>query len=296
MSVDAGSGGVRVAVCQLELRIGDLDGNRAAAQVGIEDAAAQGAQVVVLPELTPSGYVFEDPAEARSLGERPDGPTGQQWFALAKARDLVIIGGFAELTDDADGRPFNSAMLVDQDGIRAVYRKAHLWDAEADSFATGDQPPPVTATKYGRVAMMICYDVEFPEWVRLPALAGAELLAVPTNWPAEPVPAGERSMLTMNVQVAAFSNRMFVAAACRCGTERGVPWVGGSVIAGPNGYPLAGPASTGGIQGQKGQPGEAASEILIADCDLRLARDKSTGPRNDAFADRRPALYGKVAS
>ncbi len=89
--------------------------------------------------------------------------------------------------------------------------------------------------------MMICYDVEFPEWVRLPALAGAEVLAVPTNWPADTVPAGERPIVTTNVQVAAFANRMFIAAACRCGTERDVPWTGGSVITGHDGYPLAGP-------------------------------------------------------
>ena len=117
--------------------------------------------------------------------------------------------------------------------------------------------------------MMICYDVEFPEWVRLPALAGADLLAVPTNWPAEPIPAGERPMVTANVQVAAFANRMFIAAACRCGDERGVAWTGGSIIAGPDGYPLAGPASTVGVARRAPQP-----ELLIADCDLQLARTR----------------------
>jgi predicted amidohydrolase len=136
-----------------------------------------------------------------------------------------------------------------------------------------------------RVGILICYDVEFPEWVRRPALAGADLLAVPTNWPAEPAPPGERPMVTTNVCVAAFANRMFLAAACRCGSERGVAWTGGSVIAGPDGYPVAGPAST------CGSPGGAHQEMLLADCDLRLARDKATGPRNNAHADRRPALY-----
>jgi hypothetical protein len=64
-----------------------------------------------------------------------------------------------------------------------------------------------------------------------------------------------------------------------------VAWTGGSVIAGPDGYPVAGPAST------CGSPGGAHQEMLVADCDLRLARDKATGPRNNAHADRRPALY-----
>jgi predicted amidohydrolase len=287
VSSDALDQPVKVATCQLELQIGELDANRAAAAAAITAAASQGAKIVVVPELTPSGYVFATAAEARALGEPADGPTARQWTGLAAEHDLIVIGGFAELA--ADGTLCNSAMLVDAGGVRAVYRKAHLWDAEADFFVPGDQPPPVIDTRYGRLSMMVCYDVEFPEWVRLPALAGADLLAVPTNWPAEPIPAGERPMVTVNVQAAAFTNRMFIAAACRAADERGVSWVGGSIIAGPDGYPLAGPASVGGVVGSIA---EAGSEILIADCDLRRARDKATSARNDSHADRRPELYG----
>jgi predicted amidohydrolase len=277
---------VAVAVSQLAITIGEPEANRAAAAAAITEAASRGAKIVVLPELTPSGYVFSDAAEARGLGEPADGPTAAQWSGLAAAHDIVIVGGFAELA--GDGHLYNSAMLVDSSGTRGVYRKVHLWHAEADVFTPGAAVPPVVDTKFGRVAMMICYDVEFPEWVRLPALAGAELLAVPTNWPAERIPAGERPMVTVNVQVAAFANRMFVAAACRCADERGVSWVGGSVIAGPDGYPLAGPASVGGMAGSQSV---ALSELLLADCDLEQARSKATGPRNDAHADRRPELY-----
>ena len=274
---------VRVAACQVSLRIGEIEANRAASAAAVAQAAAAGARIVVLPELAPSGYVFASAAEARGLAEPADGPTAALWAGLAAEHGLVIAGGFAEL--GGDGLLYNSALLADPGGVRAVYRKAHLWDAEADVFTPGDQPPPVVATDAGSIAVMICYDVEFPEWVRLPALAGADLLAVPTNWPAEPVPAGERPMVTANVQVAAFTNRMFVAAACRCGDERGVSWTGGSVIAGPDGYPLAGPASTAG------GAGGARPELLLADCDLSLAANKATSTRNDAHADRRPALY-----
>jgi predicted amidohydrolase len=275
--------------------VGETEKNRSGAAAAIAVAAARGAKIVVLPELTPSGYVFRDLAEARSLAETADGATARQWADLAGRHDLVIVGGFCEL--GAGGRLYNSAVLVDRSGVRALYRKAHLWDAEADFFVPGDVPPPVVVTAFGQIAMMVCYDVEFPEWVRLPALAGAELLAVPTNWPAEPVPAGERPMVTANIQVAAFANRMFIAAACRCGAERGVDWVGGSIIAGPQGYPLAGPASTtrtvtgSSAHGAGHHRVHATSELLVADCDLRLARDKTTGPRNDAHADRRPDLY-----
>ena len=221
--------------------------------------------------------MFSDLAEARSLAEPADGPTAAEWAHLAARYGLVIVGGFCELGEQ--GQLYNSAMLVDPGGVLAVYRKAHLWDTELRIFVPGDAGPPVTDTLYGRIAIMICYDVEFPEWVRRPALAGAELLAVPTNWPADPVPAGERPMVVANVQVAAFANRMFIAAACRCGTERGVRWTGGSIIAGPDGYPLAGPA------------GDDGPDLLIADCELQLARSKAISQRNDVHADRRTEIY-----
>jgi 5-aminopentanamidase len=277
--ISSGDGlSVRVAACQLSLRIGEIGHNRAAARDAIGIAAGQGARVVVLPELASSGYVFSGAAEARSLAEPADGPTVTEWQRLAARHDLVIIGGFCELAESGELR--NSAAIIDPAGTRAVYRKAHLWDAEPDVFTPGDCEPPVVGTACGRIGVLVCYDAEFPEWVRKPALAGADVLAVPTNWPAEPRPAGERPMVVLNVQAAASANRVFIAAADRCGTERGVAWTGGAVIAGPDGYPLAGPACAD----------EPA--VLLADCDLRLARSKANSPRNDVHADRRPALYG----
>ena len=266
-----------MAACQVSLHVGEVAQNRETVLAAILAAAAAGASVIVVPELAPSGYVFASMAEARAAAEPADGPTVTGWAAAAADLGVVIIGGFDEL--GADGLLYNSAVLVDPAGTRAVYRKAHLWDAESDFFTPGAAPPPVVDTAFGAIGMMICYDAEFPEWVRRPALAGADLLAVPTNWPAEPVPPGERPNVVLNVQAAAFANRMFVAAACRVGAERGVSWFGGSLIAGPDGYPLAGPA------------GPAGPELVIADCDLARARDKATSARNDPHRDRRPQLY-----
>ena len=142
---------------------------------------------MVLPELCDSGYVFGDDAararaEAGALASpADDSPTLRQWQALAAEHGLVIVGGFCER--GADGRLFNSAAVVDESGTRAVYRKAHLWDKEKLVFTPGDAPPPVVDLAIGRVGVMICYDLEFPEWVRLAALAGADLIAAPVNWP-----------------------------------------------------------------------------------------------------------------
>ncbi|WP_256863193.1 nitrilase-related carbon-nitrogen hydrolase [Microbispora sp. GKU 823] len=172
------------------------------------------------------------------MAEPAEGPTVTEWGRLAKDHDLVIVGGFCEL---ADGLVRNSQVMVDSTGTRAVYRKAHLWHDEQDVFAPGDAAAPVVDTALGRIGMMVCYDLEFPEWVRAVGLAGADLLAVSTNWPVSPVPAGERPVLVAYAQVAAAANRMFVAVADRCAAERGVGWVCGTSVIGPDGYPLAGP-------------------------------------------------------
>lgn len=281
-----------VAVAQLELTVGDRDANHAAMVAAISRAAAEGARLVVLPELSDSGYVFTSPEEARSLAfTADDSPALRTWASLAAAHELTIVGGFCEL--GTDGLLYNSAALVDPAGIRAVYRKAHLWDTEKGVFTAGDAPPPVVESAMGRIAVMICYDIEFPEWARLAALAGADLLAVPVNWPRYPWPAGERPAEVIKAQAAAASNAVFVAVADRCGTERGVDWISGSLIAGPDGYPLAGPSLAGSALAGPSLAGRP--DLLLADCDLLRARDKSVSPGNDLLADRRPALYGRVA-
>ncbi len=118
-----------VAVCQVRLAVADPEGNLAAAAAAVGQAAAAGAGLVVLPELCDSGYVFSSAAEAAGLAS-PAGDSAalRQWQALARAHSTVIVGGFCEL--GGDGRLYNSAALVDASGVRAVYRKAHLWDAE----------------------------------------------------------------------------------------------------------------------------------------------------------------------
>lgn len=269
---------IPVACCQLAPRIGDLAYNRRLMERSIRAAAQLGARVVVLPELAQSGYVFHDLAEAQSLAETQEGPALQLWQALARELDIVIVGGFCERLDET--RVANSAALVDGTGLRAVYRKAHLWDGENTLFTPGDAPPPVVDTAYGRIGVMVCYDLEFPEWVRLPALAGADLLCAPVNWPDGPRPAIERPAEVVRVQANAAVNRLFIAACDRHGGERGVNWVQGSVIVDPDGYPLAGPAEEGGEQ------------ILVATLKLDEARNKRISQHNHLHDDRRPELYG----
>ena len=132
-----------IAACQLALAIGDLAGNAGAGESAVHDAAARGAQLVVLPELSDTGYMFTGPAEARALAAPAvDNPTLRRWRSRAAELGIVIAGGFCEL--GAGDRLYNSAALVDTSGTRALYRKAHLWDTEKLIFTPGDAPPPVT--------------------------------------------------------------------------------------------------------------------------------------------------------
>lgn len=271
---------IRVTCCQADLAVGDVPHNRAVVTAAAESAARSGADVVVLPELANSGYVFRDAAEAEALAEPLDGPTVAGWEELCRRHNLTLVGGLCERGENT--LLHNSAVVVDPEGLRAVYRKVHLWDREGLVFTAGTQPPPVVHTAAGRIGVMICYDLEFPEWVRLPALAGSELLCLPVNWTCSPAPAGERPLEIVRAQAAAAANRIFLAACDRRGEERGTDWVGGSVVLDPDGWPLAGPACE--------RPGP-----LAADCDLSAARDKRINDHNDVHADRRPELYGDLA-
>ena len=112
---------VRIACAQLAPALGDLEGNRRRSLRAIDDAAAAGSGLVVLPELCSSGYVFAGRDEAAAAAEPADGPTVTAWAEAAARHRLVVVGGFAEA--DA-GELFNSAVLVDGDGVRAVSSQA----------------------------------------------------------------------------------------------------------------------------------------------------------------------------
>ncbi len=269
---------ITIACCQVELEVGSAEHNRQACLESVERAARDGAEVIVLPELANSGYVFSERAEVRALAEPLDGPTVTALAALAAHHRIVVVSGLCE-ADAAAQMPRNSAVVIDEGGLRAVYRKAHLWGREPEFFLPGDQPPAVLDTRFGRIATMVCYDLEFPEWVRTAALEGARLLCVPTNWPAESRPTGERSMEVVRAQAAASVNRMFIACSDRARTERGLVWVNGTVIVGPDGYPLVGPVY------------DDRTVTITARVALEQAEDKAIGPHNDVFADRRSELY-----
>jgi predicted amidohydrolase len=269
---------VRVACQQIAPTVGDPAGNSRLTREAVAEAIAVGARLVLLPELSTSGYVFESADEARACAEPADGPALNGWAEEAARGDAVVVGGFCELGED--GKLYNSAAVVDGNGILAVYRKIHLWDREKLFFEPGSEPAPVIDTRVGRIGVCVCYDLNFPEVARGLALGGADIVAVPTNWPRFPRPEGERPIEVAMAMATAHLSHVFLAACDRCGPERGVEWTGGSVVCDEWGWLLAGPVEGYG------------RGLLLADCDLGRARDKAWNERNDVFGDRRPELYG----
>ena len=278
---------LKLAVCQYAPQVGQNEVNASLGAKWIGRAADAGARLIVLPELAASGYTFASQAEAESSAEPAQGgPVLGRWLELCRRRGVWVVAGFAER--GPEGR-FNSAALLGPEGLVGVYRKAHLFFDEKSYFLPGDSGFPVFQLAFGRVGILICYDLWFPEAARVLALAGAEIICVPTNWVANfRARAVDDRGWTMgdyaSVAVAT-QNQVFVAAADRIGSERENEFVGCSCVVGPDGWMVAGPAA------------RADEALLVAEVDLsRAVSSKARTPRNHTLADRRPELYREIGA
>ena len=258
---------MRIALLQSSGRPGVVEGNLKVLGEAAGRAAEAGAQLLVAPEMFLTGYAIG--ADVARLAEPADGESADAVADLAARHGLAIAYGYPERAGEA---VFNSAQVIAASGDRLVnYRKTHLFGCfERDWFTPGEQP--VVQAELGglRVGLMICYDVEFPENVRAHALAGTDLLIVPTAQmhPFQFVP---ESM----IPVRAFESQMYVAYVNRVGEEGEFDFVGLSVLAGPDGVARA----------RAGRD----EELLLADADPAfLAASREANPY---LADRRPGLY-----
>jgi predicted amidohydrolase len=261
---------------------GDVASNVARSVQLIEQAASQGANLVVLPELCNSGYVFSNREEAFAVAEEiPAGRTASAWMECAARHRLHLVAGICER---AGNRLYNSAVVIGPQGYIGTFRKVHLWNEEALYFEPGDLGFPVFHTPIGRIGVAICYDGWFPETFRLCALQGADIVCVPTNWVPIPGQAeGRQAMANILAMAAAHSNSMYIACADRVGVERGQPFEGQSLIVSYTGWPVAGPAS------------RDLEEIVVAEIDLGEARRKRNwNAFNQVLRDRRTDVYGEM--
>ncbi|MBC3206775.1 carbon-nitrogen hydrolase family protein [Pseudomonas sp. SWRI111] len=238
-------------------------------QVAME---AKGADLLVLPEMFMTGYNIG--AEAVStLAEVYNGEWAQQIGRIAKAAGLAIVYGYPERT--ADGQIYNAVQLIDAHGERLCnYRKSHLFgDLDRSMFSPGDAELPVVELNGWKLGFLICYDLEFPENTRRLALAGAELIVVPT---ANMIPFDFVADVT--VRARAFENHCYVAYANYCGHEGDIQYCGQSSLAAPDGSRIA----LAGLD----------EALIVGELDRQLMNDSRQA--NRYLSDRRPELYGAL--
>lgn len=176
---------IKIALGQMKVKQGDSSANLEKITSMIREAAENSAQLICLPELAYTGYHVES-ADLQQLAEPVDGPFVQTLCKLAKEKGIYIIAGYAEAAE-ITGRMYNSAVFIDDTGaVIGNMRKVNAWGSEKLKFREGKEFP-VYDTPLGKIGIMICYDVEFPEPARIMALKGAELVFVPAVWsiPAE---------------------------------------------------------------------------------------------------------------
>jgi len=211
----------------------DVDGTlRRLAQI-TEQAADWGAQLLVLPEMSITGYNVTA-NEIKDVAEARDGRIYNDIAALCQKHNIAVVYGYAER--EGTNTIYNSAQLIDQGGESLInYRKTHLWgDLDRGLFTAGDSLSSVVKVCGWQVGIAICYDAEFPETLRHLVVRGAELLVIPTG-----LMSPYREVAEQMMPVRAYENRAYVAYTNYCGDERDLSYVGYSCMADPNGLVLA---------------------------------------------------------
>lgn len=224
---------MRVALYQGRAEPLDLQRNLRLIDQAAAEASAGGAELLVTPELFATGYA---PALIRnSLSERDVSEAATELAAVAARHHIGLVYSLPS-SGPPERRGIASA-LVDNVGEHLLgYQKVQLFGPEEkSSFQPGVEPPPVIAYRGLRIGLMVCYDVEFPELVRVAAQAGAELIVVPTA-----LPVGAEEVSRILVPARALENRVTIAYANHTGTEAGLEFSGDSVVAGPTGELIAG--------------------------------------------------------
>lgn len=240
----------------------------------LKDTASKAKDIdlLVMPEMFLTGYNIGAKAAA-SLAQSHDGEAASYVADIAKSCNIAIAYGYPELA--TDGRIYNSVQLIDSGGQSLLnYRKTHLFgELDKSMFTPGPCAYPVVELNGWKVGVLICYDLEFPENTRILALAGAELIVVPT---ANMVPYD--TIADVTVRSRALENQCYVAYANYCGNEGTIHYCGLSSIAGPTGLQVA-------LAGHD----ETLISAIIEHEQLTKAK-----VGNNYLADRRPELYSAL--
>ena len=268
---------VRLALVQFEGALAAVRENTEQACRLIREARAAGADLVLLPELFSTGYQLN--AIGPVLGDLVEpvgGPTVRALQEAAREAGCYVAAGVA-LTHELTAVPYNSAVVIDRTGALAgTYDKQHLWALERFYFRSG-AGGGVFDTDFGRVGVMICYDMGFPETARMLALKGCDLLVCLSAWCAE-----DMDSWHLNGPSRALENTVYVAAVNRYGVEEDLVMPGHSYVSNPRGHIIA-------------ELDEECAGVLYVDIDLAdVAAGRLDGRYPPYLRDRRPDLYGDV--
>jgi predicted amidohydrolase len=270
---------LKVAGAQIDVELGNVEANRRKIVALIREAAENGAQLAVFPECALTGYCFDSLDEAAMFAEPADGFSARHLVLACAQTGIHAVVGYIEKDDS---RYFNAAMVVGPSGVVANYRKVHLPFLGVDRFLTpGDRQFEVLDLPIGRLGVNICYDASFPEAARSLKLLGAELIALPTNWPP-----GAWRTAEYVVNSRANENHVNFFAVNRVGIERGWEFIGRSKLIDFNGDTI--------FEAGKGE------EIIYAEIDLAGANNNrivnvAGSYEIDRMADRRPEFYRLIA-
>lgn len=266
---------MRVGLVQSAPVAGDVAANLDGCLSYLTQAGDAGCDLVVFPECALSGYMFEDREQARSAAVPVPGDVVSRLLAQCRRLGLHCVVGVL-VADDRE--LWNSALLLGPGELIGRYDKTHIPPLGVDRFvAPGQRPYQVHQTALGQIGMQICYDWRFPEVTRTLALAGAELVAMPT---CSPLSSGE--LADHIPRTRAVENAVFFAMANQIGTAGAVTFLGRSQVIDPGGQRLV---DAGGREG-----------IVMADIDLSQARRKDREQGGGLYElqimkDRRPDLY-----
>lgn len=270
---------VKIAGVQMNPGIEKVSQNLEKILLETGKAASHGADLIVFPECALTGYMFTSREEAGPFMETVPGPSTERLAESCRELGVHLVVGLLERAGD---RCYNVAVLIGPDGIIGNYRKNHLPYLGIDRYLdAGEEVSRVHRTPLGNIGVNICYDCLFPESTRTLALQGADIVVLPTNWPA-----GRDKLAQYVVNTRALENRVHFVAVDRVGVERGAGFLGHSKIISALGDTLA-------------EAGGDTEETIYAEVDLAEARQKHVVFKPgeweiDLIRHRRPELYGEI--
>ena len=266
---------IKVALAQISCKRGDKAENIRKIESRVTKAKQQGADLVIFPELSLTGYTMRD--QIYELAETIPGHSTTVLERLAKKTGTYIVFGMPELSEKTQATVYNAAVLVGPDGFVGKYRKMYLPThsvfEEKRYFRPGYQTG-VFETELGKIGLIICYDIFFPEVSRLTRLEGAQLIVCISASPAT-----RRTFFETLTAARAIENTAFLAYVNLVGTEDGLQFWGGSRLVGPNGKTL--------VQAKYDEEDMVVGEINYADI-------RPTETFVPILKDLRPELFDKL--